>query len=89
MNYKQQPTKENILLAHKNGCEAVRKTLETLYPDLFEGVEVPNAAIKGFLLTSLDGDYKGKGFYLNDSYDWEIVKDCNGELILVPTKKHS
>ena len=30
-----QPTEENILEAHKIGCENVKLVLETLYPDLF------------------------------------------------------
>jgi hypothetical protein len=33
------------------------------------------------------GEYKGKGFYLDNDYNWEIVKDSVGHLVLVPTKK--
>lgn len=32
-------------------------------------------------------DYEGKGFYLNDNYNWEIVRDSNGVIVLLPTKK--
>lgn len=28
--------KENVLKAHENGCEDVRKVLESLFPDVFE-----------------------------------------------------
>jgi hypothetical protein len=33
------------------------------------------------------GEYKGKGFYLDNDYNWEIVKDSDDILVLVPTKK--
>jgi len=34
------------------------------------------------------GKYLGKGFYLSDSFNWEIVvDDAGGESVLVPTKK--
>ena len=34
-----------------------------------------------------EAEFKNKGFYLNDSYNWEIVRDSNDELVLLPTKK--
>jgi hypothetical protein len=33
------------------------------------------------------GEYRDKGFYLDDDYNWEIVKDNYGDLILIPTRK--
>jgi hypothetical protein len=33
------------------------------------------------------GEYTDKGFYLNDDYNWEIVKDDRGEHVLLPTRK--
>ena len=33
------------------------------------------------------GEYENKGFYLHSDYNWEIVKDSNGVLVLLPTKK--
>lgn len=33
------------------------------------------------------GSLKGKGFYLNEKYNWEIVEDSFGDKVLVPTKK--
>jgi hypothetical protein len=33
------------------------------------------------------GEFAGKGFYLSDDYNWFIVKDSSGYLVLVPTKK--
>ena len=37
--------------------------------------------VKGF------GDYEGKGFYLDQKYNWEIVKDDYYNLVLIPTRK--
>jgi hypothetical protein len=38
-------------------------------------------AVRGF------GEYENKGFYLNDDYNWEIVKDSFHDLVLIPTRK--
>jgi hypothetical protein len=42
---------------------------------------------KGFLTKRIDGEYENKSFFLNDNYNWEIIKDSNGMLCLIPTKK--
>lgn len=34
-----------------------------------------------------DYEFAEKGFYLNEGLNWEIVKDSDGALVLVPTKK--
>lgn len=33
------------------------------------------------------GEFKYKAFYLNDSYNWQLIKDATGEWTLIPTKK--
>lgn len=33
------------------------------------------------------GIYENKGFFLTDKFDWEIIKDDLGCLVLLPTKK--
>jgi hypothetical protein len=38
-------------------------------------------AVRGF------GEYENKGFYLDDTFNWEIVKDNYGKLVLIPTRK--
>jgi hypothetical protein len=38
-------------------------------------------AVRGF------GEYENKGFYLDDTFKWEIVKDNYGKLVLIPTRK--
>ena len=35
------------------------------------------------------GEFNGKGLYLQDSYNWVITRDLFGQLVLVPYKKHS
>jgi hypothetical protein len=39
------------------------------------------------LAVRVNGEYRDKGFYLNDKYNWEIVKDSFDRLVLVPTRK--
>ena len=34
-----------------------------------------------------ESNYHHKGFWLDDTYDWEIVRDNRNALVLVPTKK--
>jgi hypothetical protein len=34
-----------------------------------------------------NGEYKNRGFFLNEKYNWEIVKDSFNRLVLIPTKK--
>ena len=34
-----------------------------------------------------NGKYNCKGFYLNNCFNWEIVRDDDGYLVLLPTKK--
>ena len=32
-------------------------------------------------------NFANKGYYLNSNYNWQIIKDNVGELVLVPTKR--
>ena len=41
----------------------------------------------GFLQIRSSGIYGGKSFYLDDDYNWEIIKDNTNLLVLVPTRK--
>ena len=40
-----------------------------------------------FLFVRNYGELAGKGFYLESFYDWRIVKDSEGSLVLIPLKK--
>jgi len=37
----------------------------------------------------LYGNFKGKGYFLSVNYNWQIIKDDEGHLVLVPTKKEN
>ena len=39
-----------------------------------------------FMNICINKNFKGKGFCLNSYYDWDIIKDKSGNIILVPTK---
>jgi len=34
------------------------------------------------------GNLSHKGFYLSDKFNWELVVDNKGQLVLLPTKKY-
>lgn len=33
------------------------------------------------------GNFRDKSFYLSGELDWQIIRDDEGELVLIPTKK--
>lgn len=33
------------------------------------------------------GEYKDKSFFLNDNFNWKIIKDSLGSYCLIPTRK--
>lgn len=43
--------------------------------------------IDSFLGVRVFEEYSFKGFYLSSLYNWQIVKDSAGQLVLLPTKK--
>jgi hypothetical protein len=51
---------------------------------LFDNNGRPN---DGLICLRNCGDYKNKAFLLNDDYNWELVKDNDGYLCLIPTRK--
>jgi len=89
-------TKEKVLEASK-GCPEAKKTLETLFPEAFEderyydltnapfkligGIGLPNIEVR------MDGNYKNKAFFLSShSTNWEIIRDSENCIVLLPTK---
>lgn len=50
-------------------------------------LDVSKEGVGRFLSVRLCGEYQNKGFYLNDSYNWEIVKDNENQFVLIPTRK--
>lgn len=87
-------TKEKVLEAAQK-CSKAKETLKTLFPEVFEddkSVDVGSVVGKSFfnndfLTVRADYEYQQKGFYLTHKYNWEIIKDSQGKLVLVPTKK--
>lgn len=85
------PTKEQVLEAASTSKEA-KDALVKLFPKYFEDdkyvyIENEEKITKRFLYTRMEGKYKNKGFYLSSEFNWEIIKDNSGVLVLLPTKK--
>lgn len=93
-------TKEAIVGLHDIACNKWKAKIKSNHPDCFEEEKYFNfegASISlqnlpsGFCESSLDirhmGEYKDMGFYLSDTFDWEICKDNEGLLVLIPSKK--
>ena len=70
-------------------CEidAEIKRLQQLRKELDKSVDVNNPHYGLLLEVRLGGEYKSKGYSLNRGFNWEIVTDSMGELVLIPTKK--
>ena len=66
---------------------AIIAELEELRKELDKSVEVGDDFFSSFISTRLDGKYKNIGFWLNPTYNWELVADEHKCLVLVPTKK--
>jgi hypothetical protein len=50
-------------------------------------VKVPTVFIEGFISDRVLGEYSNKAFYLYSCYSWELKKDSDGSLCLIPTRK--
>lgn len=70
-------------------CEIDAKIaeLQELRKELDKSVEVSDNSWGDIISVRSYGKYKEKGFRLSSRYNWQIVKDSMGELVLVPTKK--
>lgn len=93
-------TKEYVLELAKLYPETKDK-LKVLFPKAFEYDKYFKIPLKynnrrQVIVTEYGGDviwvkqdyeFAEKGFYLNEGLNWEIVKDSDGALVLVPTKK--
>lgn len=56
--------------------------------DNYIAVEYPDDTYGDELISiNFEGEFDEKSFALNDDYDWEIVRDELGNLVLVPLKK--
>jgi hypothetical protein len=79
-------------------CSTAKAIFETLFPEVFQPnflIEVPNfgpiidagPSRKILIERRNSGEYRNKGFFLTEWFDWSIVKDTEGESVLVPTPK--
>jgi len=39
------------------------------------------------LIIRSEGNFKGKGYYLGRDYDWQVIEDDMGELVLLKLRK--
>jgi hypothetical protein len=67
--------------------DAEIKRLQELRKELDKSVEVSNEWLDNEIRVRSDGKYKNIGFWLNPTYNWELVADEHKCLVLVPTKK--
>jgi len=82
-------TKEKILqAAEENPCAS--SVLKILFPDVFHcdaHINITTENIGHLVLPRSSGNYHNRGIFLHESYNWQILKDSVGVLVLVPTKK--
>jgi hypothetical protein len=72
----QRPTLVNIFGEHSNSVDLTE--LDDIKYEINDNT---------LLAVRVRGEYRDKGFYLNDKYNWEIVKDSLNQLVLIPTQK--
>lgn len=70
-------------------CEIDAKIaeLQELRKELDKSVEVDDTWFDFRIQVRNAGEYSYKGFYLSRDYNWEVIKENNNDLVLVPTKK--
>ncbi len=64
-----------------------RPTLVNIFGEQSKYLDLSKEGVSCFISLRIGGKYENKGFYLNDSYNWEIVEDNYGVLVLIPTRK--
>jgi hypothetical protein len=84
-------TKERVVAAAAK-CGDAARVLKELFPEAFVKPHVASGELQIDGISRAEvreyGEYEGIGFYLDDyRYDWAIVKDNEGTLVLVPTRR--
>lgn len=59
----------------------------TRFPFSQEASQSAGFTTNSFFQVRAEGPYAEKGFYLSNQYNWELVKEADDTLCLVPTKK--
>jgi len=79
--------KNGIIIKKEINCDTTTFDEKTLLSFSYMG----NSTIKidgtGICAVRCEGNFKNKAIWLNNAYDWNIIKDDTGSLCLVPTKK--
>jgi len=81
-------TPDKVLSAAKK-CPQAEAVLKEMFPEVFEedkSVDVSKLG-KSILDVRNGFEYMSKAFWLDDSYSWEIKRDSNNMLVLIPAKK--
>lgn len=92
-NMKLEITREKVLEA-AGKCSTAADILKTLFPEAFDR----SVDCRDFPQITLEGisnvmecreryEYAGHAIYLNNTFNWELKKDSNNMLCLIPTKK--
>lgn len=89
-------SKEDVLKAAKEYPSA-KEALQSLFPQYFVEDKSVDVAYKNGEFTvdgdsnrlqrRITGEYRHKSFWLSPLLNWEIKKDSDGQLCLIPTKK--
>jgi len=85
-------TPDKVLSAAKK-CPQAKEVLKEMFPEVFEEdkyFDLSNTTIYSpqvGIAIRCSGEYAKKSFWLNDSWNWIIVKDSEDKLCLIPTKK--
>lgn len=77
---------------HDIACEKWKRIIKKNHPECFEDDkhftrEELQEMWGNDIEVRTDGEYKNKGFYLCDGYNWELKVDSKGVKVLIPTKK--
>lgn len=90
---------KNRVIEAASKCATAKETLKTLFPEAFEddkyftidqngpGLLPDEHPLSDHFQVRTGGEWAGKGFYLDDGVDWEVVKDSEDAKVLIPTKK--
>ena len=82
-------TSEKVLSA-ANKCPQAKEVLKEMFPEVFEenkSITVNDSTIKQHFCVRNYGEFAYKSYYLSSSFNWEVKKDMEGLLCLIPTEK--
>ena len=80
---------------NREACSGWKEKIEKAFPFVkeddkavyFGNIKVFTGDSSLIVADRLSGEFKGKALALSDNYNWEIKRDSDGTLCLIPTKK--